>query len=447
MSDNVVAAANLEAHLKHLCERIGTRLAGTEAEARGAEYLAAQFRKLGLATEIQEFPCITWTCRKAEFKVQRGGRWRETPIYPNTQSPSTDGELDAELVYLETAQPEDMQRQDLQGKVGLLFGSAYASIERLEGLCNSGLAALLYVDDRFPFDWNVASGLIAGWIDLMTIPTATIPYLHAWELMRQGVKRVRLNLDMHTFQSHSQNVVASLPGKRDLAPLVLGGHHDSVALGVGAEDDGSGVVAVLEIARVCREIEPLRPLRFVTFGWEENLSEGARNYVIHPANDAAGTAFMFNFDSLGSWMGNNHAYCVGDRRVRTFISEHLRRRRYVSDVTVEVSPFSDQFAFNLLGVPTVWFHRSNFPGSRFYHHSERDQMDVIDFEQLAQTTQVAADMVLDLAQRPDLPFPREIPAAQQKLIEKYRRAMYDCVCDWRQPGLMRPVGKPWRDIP
>lgn len=446
MSD-CVSAANLEQHLKHLCEGIGTRLAGTPAEAQGAEYLAAQFRQLGLTTVVQEFPCITWSCDAATFKAQQGGRWRDVPVQPNTQSPATNGEIEAELIYLESAQPEDMEGKDLKGKIGLLFGSAYASLERLDRLCNSGLAALLYVDDRFPFDWRVASGLIAGWIDLMTIPTATLPYMHAWNMVRDGVKRVRLNMDMKTFQSTSQNVVATLPGQRKLPPLVLGGHHDSVALGVGAEDDGAGCVAVLEIARLLRQVEPLRPIQFATFGWEENLSEGARNYAIHPDNRAEQAAVMFNFDAIGSWLGKNHVYCVGDRGVRQFVRGHLRERKYVAEVVTDVSPFSDQFAFNMLGVPSIWFFRSNFPGSRWFHHSVHDQMDVIDFDQLAHTTQVAADMVLDLAQRPDLPFPGGIPATQQKLIAKHRRELYDPIGDWQQFGLMRPQGKPWRDIP
>ncbi|MEI6501475.1 MAG: hypothetical protein WCP21_10690, partial [Armatimonadota bacterium] len=226
-----VDAARLEEHLQYLCGTIGTRLAGTEAEARGAEYLAGQFRAMGLQTEIQEFPCVTWTCSEATLKLKSGGRWRDLPIQPNTQSPSTDGTLEGEIVYLETAQVSDLEGKDLRGKIGLLFGSAYASVERMERLCNCGLAALLYVDDRFPFDWKVASGLIAGWIDLLTIPTATIPYMQAWELVKSGATQARLTLDMKTFQSQSQNVVATLPGRKQLPPLVLGGHHDSVALG------------------------------------------------------------------------------------------------------------------------------------------------------------------------------------------------------------------------
>jgi len=436
--DLSISASQIAGHIAELC-RLGPRVAGSPAEAAGATYIAQQFRQIGLQTEIQEFPCLSWTCQQASLKALIQGRWRSIPVQPNTHSPSTEGEIEAELIYLEGAQPEDVQERNLEGKIGLLFGSAYATFERLVRLCNSGLAALLYVDDRFPFNWRVASGLIAGWIDYLTIPTATIPYMHAWELVRQGIKRLRLHLDMRTFAARSQNVVASWPGRRPLAPLVIGAHHDAVALGAGAEDDGSGVAIVLELARALAALEPLRPICFVTFGWEENLSEGARQYVVNPANKAEKTAVMINFDALGSWLGKNHVLCVGPRQMRQFVSARLRQQLFAAEVAGHVSPFSDQFPFNLLGVPSIWFYRSNFPGSRFFHHSEHDQIAVLDFNLLARTAFVAADIVKEFALKPELPFPRAIPATQQKQLAKWRAEMYDCVGDWRLPALLRPT--------
>lgn len=441
-----VQADRLAGHIDELCTKIGTRLAGTPQEAQGAEYIRSQFEALGLQAEIQPFPCVCWSCAQAQLKVKSHGRWAEIPIQPNTQSPATDGVLEAEIVYLETAQPEDFEGRDVRGKVGLLFGSAYESLERMERICNSGLAALLYVDDRFPFDWKVASGLIAGWIDYLTIPTATVPYTYAWDLVRSGTKQARLTLDMKTFLSESQNVVATLPGKSSLPPLVLGGHHDSVALGVGAEDDGSGVAVMLELARTLQEYPRQRPLKFVSFGWEENLSEGSRNYCLTPANRAAETALMVNFDSIGCWLGNDQVYCVGDRGLRRLVQEHLRRQRFVAKIIPEVSPFSDQFAFNMLGVPSLWFFRINFPGSRFYHHSIHDTAAVLNFDHLAQTAEVAGAIVAELAGQKELPFAREIPMPQRREIARSQKAYYDCIGDWKQPGLMRPAGKPWREF-
>lgn len=97
-------------------------------------------------------------------------------------------------------------------------------------------------------------------------------------------------------------------------------------------------------------------------------------------------------------------------------------------------------------MPSLWFYRSNFPGTRFYHHSVHDQMDVLDFDLLARTAEVAGGMVAELAQSETLPFPAEIPLSQRKLIAQSRKDLYDCVCDWRTPGLMRPEGKPWREF-
>ncbi len=446
MSLSPADPARIEAHLRVLCEDIGCRLAGSPNEARAAEYIAAQYRALGLDTEVQEFPCICWESRQATLRAKRGRRWVEVPIQPNTQSPATPGPIEGELVYLETAHPWDLEGRDLTGKIGLLFGSAYASLERMDRLCNSGLAALLYVDKRFPTDERVASGLIAGWIDHLTLPTATVAYLPAWDLVRDGVREVRLHLDMRNFLSTSQNVVATLPGRRKLPPLVISGHHDCVATNVGAEDDGTGVAIPLELARLLAGEKPLRPIRFVSFGWEENLSEGARQYVAHPANRAETTALMINVDSVGCWMGTDEVWVTGDAKLRAFVRRHLAARRFVATLKPEITPYSDHYPFNLAGVPTVWLYRTNCPGGRWYHHSRFDTLDKLDMPRLARTTDLIASMVTDLSASADLPFPRDIPAAQRREVEQYRKDLFDPICDWRTEGLMRPEGRRREDI-
>lgn len=434
-----ISPDNVVNHLKTLCVDIGCRLAGTENEAKAAQYIAEHFQSLGLAVEVQEFPCVCWSCERAELEVLTADGWQPVPVQPNSQSPATDGVIEGEIVYLETAQPRDLEGQDLQGKIGLLFGSAYASLERMHRLCNSGLAALLYVDDRFPFHWNVASGLIAGWIDHLTIPTATIPYMYAWDIVRNGLSGARLRLDMQTFLSTSQNVAATMPGTADLPPLVVGGHHDCVALGVGAEDDASGVIAAMEAARVLTAAGPLqRPVKFVTFGWEENLSEGARQYVINPENRAADTAFMFNVDSIGCWMGMNKAIFTGSPQLQAYLEKMFDTCDFTAEVIAEISPFSDHFAFNLLDVPSMWLYRTNFPGGRWYHHSDADRPDVLNPQRVAETIDVITTLLADLGGREHLPFDREIPAAQVEEIVQHRRDLYDCAGDWQTPGLIRP---------
>ncbi|MEK9651674.1 MAG: M20/M25/M40 family metallo-hydrolase [Poseidonia sp.] len=66
--------------------------------------------------------------------------------------------------------------------------------------------------------------------------------------------------------------------------VIVGGHHDTVYHGQGAIDDTSGTASVLELARQMSEVvnqtgKPDRTLRFCTWGGEEEGLYGSRAYV------------------------------------------------------------------------------------------------------------------------------------------------------------------------
>lgn len=66
------------------------------------------------------------------------------------------------------------------------------------------------------------------------------------------------------------NIIAEIPGTtRPKEIVIFAAHYDSVFGTPGANDDGSGVAAVLEIARLSRGLKPARTLRFVLFVNEE----------------------------------------------------------------------------------------------------------------------------------------------------------------------------------
>ena len=75
-------------------------------------------------------------------------------------------------------------------------------------------------------------------------------------------------------------MIAEIPGTgKDI--VVVGAHFDSWDWGQGANDNGSGVAAVLEAARVLRsmDIKPMATIRFVFFSREEEGCLGSRAYV------------------------------------------------------------------------------------------------------------------------------------------------------------------------
>ncbi|MFX1416093.1 MAG: M28 family metallopeptidase, partial [Promethearchaeota archaeon] len=74
-----------------------------------------------------------------------------------------------------------------------------------------------------------------------------------------------------------KSVVGCLPGYLNAGPaLMVGGHYDSVPTGPGANDDGSGVAAALEIARVMSQYEWPLDIYFGFWNAEEIGLYGSR---------------------------------------------------------------------------------------------------------------------------------------------------------------------------
>src|SRR5512145_1824882 len=63
-----------------------------------------------------------------------------------------------------------------------------------------------------------------------------------------------------------RNLQVGIPGASRAGEIVIvGAHYDSIAGAVGANDNGSGVAALIELARLLRDSKPARTLRFVAF--------------------------------------------------------------------------------------------------------------------------------------------------------------------------------------
>jgi hypothetical protein len=101
------------------------------------------------------------------------------------------------------------------------------------------------------------------------------------------------------------NVVVRLPGRGasgDAPALLLSAHHDSVSVGPGAGDDGSGVAVLLELARIFAAAGPesrRRPLILLFVDGEEYGLVGAEAFLQeHPW--AEDVAYAVNLDSGGN---------------------------------------------------------------------------------------------------------------------------------------------------
>jgi len=90
------------------------------------------------------------------------------------------------------------------------------------------------------------------------------------------------------------------PGADDV--VMIGGHLDSVIDGPGINDNGSGTMAILEIARQLAELEPAaRTVRFAFWSTEELGLYGSRHWVESQSRDELDRIVAYiNLDMIGS---------------------------------------------------------------------------------------------------------------------------------------------------
>lgn len=94
--------------------------------------------------------------------------------------------------------------------------------------------------------------------------------------------------------------------------LVVGAHYDTVVSCPGANDNGSGVAALLELARLLRDSRPDRTIRFVAFVNEESpffLSGemGSRRYAARCRQRQEKIVAMLSLETIGYYSEKSHS--------------------------------------------------------------------------------------------------------------------------------------------
>jgi Zn-dependent M28 family amino/carboxypeptidase len=153
-----------------------------------------------------------------------------------------------------------------------------------------------------------------------------------------------------------KSVVAETPGDPTRVAMI-GAHLDSVHDGPGINDDGSGVAAVLEIARDAAGGVGGGRLRFGFWAGEEYGLYGSRAYVSGLAPDDVGAMVGYvNLDMLGSLNAVPIVYADADAAPGSDdITDFLTNAMQSAGIDAEhedVGGQSDHFSFAQAGIPT-----------------------------------------------------------------------------------------------
>ncbi|UCD65064.1 MAG: M28 family peptidase [Candidatus Zixiibacteriota bacterium] len=176
------------------------------------------------------------------------------------------------------------------------------------------------------------------------------------------------------------NVIAQKPGTvYPEQEIVIGAHFDAVANSPGADDNGSGTAAVLEMARVLKDVDVPRTLVFVAFDGEEGWGYGSDHYVDEAVERNADITFMLNLDMIGFMDNNDSAWLYHGPEISYSLLWDEVARTYcgITGVLGGVSWGSDHWPFQQAGYDVCFAHEYIF--STVYHQST-DSTTYMDFD-------------------------------------------------------------------
>lgn len=225
-----------------------------------------------------------------------------------------------------------------------------------------------------------------------------------------------------------RNVIARLPGT--VTPeiqIIVSGHYDSRTVdrgdasgfAPGANDDGSGTAAVIELARILSSHEFPSTLIFAAFTGEEEGLYGSGHYARAANQRGDEIIAMVTNDMIGNIVGGSGN--VDSSRVRCFSDDpmesphrHLARfielqgEAYVPDLDVDMilardrpGRGGDHLAFNEQGFTAV---RLTEPEDNLNHqHNENDVIEFMSFPYFRKVVQINAAFLASLASAPPTP--------------------------------------------
>ena len=246
--------------------------------------------------------------------------------------------------------------------------------------------------------------------------------------------KVLLDFSKYNDQLQSSDVLGFLEGS-DLKDqiVVISAHYDHLGkrdsvIYYGADDDGSGTVAVLELAKAFARAKamgkgPRRSILFLANSGEEKGLWGSQYYSEHPVYPLEKTTVDLNIDMIGRIDPNrkkgdstNYVYVVGDDKLSSDlrpISEAQNRKRTKLELDYKFNDpkdpdriyyRSDHYNFARKGVPIIFY----FDGIHKDYHKPTDTPDKINYDLLEKRAKLVFYTAWEMANRNEM-LKRDIP--------------------------------------
>ncbi|NCB93396.1 MAG: M28 family peptidase [Clostridia bacterium] len=375
----------IEQYLQVLCNEIGTRPTGSEANQKAVDYVSEEFEKCGCQVQRQKFDCMDWTHRECSLMVDG----KEVSIFPAPYSLACD--VQGKIVCVNSL--DELRRTEITEKIVLLCGELASeplmpksfvfwnpdehkeTISLLEnGKPLAVLTVSLSVEKYIPViedgDFEIACGIV--------LPESV-------NLLHNGADAI-LQINTERKAATAENVIATI-GKGE-RKICFSAHIDTKEGTPGALDNASGVTVLLALADKLSDLELAYRVEFVLFNGEDYYSNpGEMTYMASYLSKPEDYVYAYNIDGVGV-KNQKISYSLYECP-KEFVSSIAKAAKEFQDIEeIEPWPQGDHTLFAVSGVPAVAITSSGIFGLvDEVLHTKSDTLEWID------TTKI--EMVVD----------------------------------------------------
>jgi Zn-dependent M28 family amino/carboxypeptidase len=250
--------------------------------------------------------------------------------------------------------------------------------------------------------------------------------------IKDYIQKLDGQLKEHTFianKKKASNIIFEIEGNKHPQNIILvGAHYDTIEGSQGANDNASGIAALLEVYRILKSRQIKNTLRFLAFSHEEppcfgSSNMGSMHYAKRCVKKKEKIKQMISFDMLGwgsifhkqkypfKYMEENYPkhgnfLCVASlpssakhafswKKIFNKYS-HKKMFEFIAPASISGIHQSDHYSFYKHGYPAILVTDSGFYRSKLYHTKE-DTYDKINYQFLANNINSISQTLLELA--------------------------------------------------
>ncbi|MEO5601062.1 MAG: M28 family peptidase [Cyclobacteriaceae bacterium] len=444
------------------------RETGTRGQKMAASFIRYHFQALGLKGPVNESfyqPLNLYKNIPGESYLTAGNaRFQNFEQIVYLGKDNSGGEVRVSVVFAGKGRPEDFQQLDVEGRGVLLMTGPEDDYRSAVSIARVKKAKMIFIlntqnsaefkgyarqfesylsDERPALKKEELSTKSTGMFFIATevaekIFSTSLDKLSVAAGSKSALKKfkpgsVTYKTSVETKIIETENVLGFLEGsdKKDEV-IVITAHYDHIGkktqgqgdlINNGADDDGSGTVAVMQLAKVFAIAKkegkgPRRSILFMTVTGEESGLLGSEYYTDHPVFPLAKTVVNLNMDMIGRrdeqhQDSDPYVYVIGADKLSTTlnqVSESMNKKytNLLFDYTYNDKDHpamlyyrSDHWNFAQKNIPIIFY----FDGIHEDYHLPSDEVEKIEFDLLAKRAQCVFYTAWEIANREERLMP------------------------------------------